>query len=245
MLPMRFSFLPTYVDVLFPKWELVFSLSSAGLGHFGLGWNMVQRDIHNLQSQSRSFLTETPLSKAIFLQFFLFFELAISCHSLTMAKYVILVVNITAICHGPTTLKRQTRRNINTYFLRRLIKFDTSSMTYKPLQMRHMLSGFIIAWFWNSSFQDHMKLQRVMDIAQSITRTRFNLHFTLPHNQRPFTPQSFLLPVLIGMKIQKLESVHHQTWEQLHLYYHTSGWFIPYARALTDLPPTSLWILGL
>ena len=60
------------------------------------------------------------------------------------------------------------------YFLRRLRKFGMSAITltnFCRCTMESILSGCITAWYDYCSVQDRIKLQRVVNQAQSITQT--------------------------------------------------------------------------
>ena len=60
------------------------------------------------------------------------------------------------------------------YFLRRLRKFGMSATTltnFYRCTVESILSGCITAWYGSCSAQDCKKLQKVVNVAQSITQT--------------------------------------------------------------------------
>lgn len=114
------------------------------------------------------------------------------------------------ICRWSTTLMWQSRC---LYFLKRLRTFGMSPMTLTNIYrctVESVLSGCITAWFWNSSVQDHEKLKRVVDVAQSISQTLLTPSGpwkSSQRNQSLVPPWLFLiLPVPIWQKISSLKA---------------------------------------
>ena len=73
--------------------------------------------------------------------------------------------------HADTIVKKAHER---LYFLRRLRKFGMSATTltnFYRCTIESILSGCITAWYGSCSAQDCKELQKVVNVAQSITQT--------------------------------------------------------------------------
>ncbi|XP_072373139.1 uncharacterized protein [Scyliorhinus torazame] len=78
--------------------------------------------------------------------------------------------NLSWSTHVDATTKKAQQ---HLYFLRKLRKFGMSTLTltnFYRCTIESILSGCITAWYGNCSAQDHKKLQRVVNTAQSITQ---------------------------------------------------------------------------
>eukprot|EP00061_Rhincodon_typus_P002682 g18206.t1 len=79
--------------------------------------------------------------------------------------------NLSWPIHVDATVKKA---NQHLYFLRRLRKFIMFTMTlfnFHKCTIESILSRCLTAWYGNCFVQDCRKLQRVVNIAQSITKT--------------------------------------------------------------------------
>ena len=116
------------------------------------------------------------------------------------------------------------------HFLRRLRKFDMSTSTlinFYRCTIKSILSGCITAWSGSCSAQDRKELQKVVNVAQSITQSSLPsidsvyascclgkaASIIKDHYQAPRTFS--LPPSSFGKKIQKSEVTHQPTQEQL------------------------------
>ena len=76
--------------------------------------------------------------------------------------------NLSWFPHADTIVKKVHQR---LYFLRRLRKFGMSATTLTNVYTENIISGCITAWYGSCSAQDCKKLQKIVNVAQSIMQT--------------------------------------------------------------------------
>eukprot|EP00061_Rhincodon_typus_P014386 g41372.t1 len=77
--------------------------------------------------------------------------------------------NLSWTTHVNETFKMAQQR---LFFLRRLMKFGMTIRTLTKFNNKSILSGCSMAWYGNCSAQDCEKLQKIVNIAQTITLSR-------------------------------------------------------------------------